>query len=277
MASGTSAVGKYVMGYTDRERRRLSLQASVINPMTEDLLRRAGIGGGMRVLDIGCGVGEVSLIAARLVGAGGHVTGIDLDPATLDIARGRATRESHRNLAFEQRNCDTIAGERYDAVIGRHILIHTPDPLHIVRCAAAAVRPGGIVAFQEFDFSTIMTGSPVLPLNTKVKHWFYETFQRAGLPADIGGRLFGLMRQAGLEHPQCRVEAAVDGGPDTIVYEWIAESLRSVVEKVVALGVASAEEVDIDTLESRLRDECVAAGGGVAHPLMYSAFARKPS
>jgi ubiquinone/menaquinone biosynthesis C-methylase UbiE len=240
-------------------------------------LRRAGIGGGMRVLDIGCGVGEVSLIAARLVGPSGHVTGIDLDPGALDIARGRATRESHRNLSFEQRNCDAIAGGRYDAVMGRHILLHSPDPLHIVRCAAAAVRPGGVVAFQEFDFSAITAGSPVLPLNVKVKSWFYETFKRAGLPADVGAQLFGLMREAGLDHPQCRVEAVVDGGPDSVAYEWIAESIRSIVEKVVALGVASAEEVDIDTLESRLRDECVAAGGGVAHPLMYSAFARKPA
>lgn len=277
MGSGASAVGKYVMGYTDRERRRLSLQASVINPMTEELLRRAGTGGGMRVLDIGCGVGEVSLIAARLVGPGGHVTGIDLDQGALDIARSRATRESHRNVTFEQRNCDSIAGGRYDAVIGRHILLHAPDPLHIVRCAAAAVRPGGIVAFQEFDFSSILPGSPALPLNSKVKSWFYETFRRAGLPADVGAQLFGLLLQAGLEKPQSRVEAVVDGGPDSVAYEWIAESVRSIVEKLVSLGVATAEEVDIDTLESRLRDECVRAGGGVTHPLMYGAFARKPS
>ena len=64
----------YVMGHDDRERRRLLLQASILNPLTEELFHRAGITSGMRVLDIGCGVGDVSLIAARLVGAHGRVT-----------------------------------------------------------------------------------------------------------------------------------------------------------------------------------------------------------
>jgi cyclopropane fatty-acyl-phospholipid synthase-like methyltransferase len=51
----------YVMGHDERERRRLTLQASIINPYTERLLMRAGISPGMHVLDIGCGVGEVSM------------------------------------------------------------------------------------------------------------------------------------------------------------------------------------------------------------------------
>jgi ubiquinone/menaquinone biosynthesis C-methylase UbiE len=77
---------RYAMGHSDRERRRLALQASVQNPTTEQLLRRAGILAGMRVLDLGCGVGDVSMLAAHLVGRHGSVTGIDLDEAALAIA-----------------------------------------------------------------------------------------------------------------------------------------------------------------------------------------------
>src|SRR5215470_15827424 len=69
----------YVMGHNDRERRRLALQAAVLNPLTDSFLRRAGVSAGMRVLDLGCGIGEVSLITARLVGPHGQVHGIDLD------------------------------------------------------------------------------------------------------------------------------------------------------------------------------------------------------
>ena len=79
----------YVMGHTDRERRRLALQASVINPLTDNFLRRAGVSAGMRVLELGCGIGEVSLIAARLVGPHGHVHCIDIDGPGLEIARDR--------------------------------------------------------------------------------------------------------------------------------------------------------------------------------------------
>jgi cyclopropane fatty-acyl-phospholipid synthase-like methyltransferase len=62
-----SATARYAMGYDDRERRRLQLQASIINPVTEQLLRRAGLGDGMRVLDVGSGVGDVAILAARIV------------------------------------------------------------------------------------------------------------------------------------------------------------------------------------------------------------------
>src|SRR3954466_3041833 len=80
----------YVMGHDDRERRRLSLQASIINPLSDQLLRRAGLSAGMRVLDIGCGVGELSMVAARRFGSGGRVTGIDIDGAALVRGAARA-------------------------------------------------------------------------------------------------------------------------------------------------------------------------------------------
>ena len=71
------------MGHDNRERRRLALQASILNPFTDHLLRRAGISASMRVLDIGCGVGDVSLLAARIVGRGGRVTSLDFDAQAL--------------------------------------------------------------------------------------------------------------------------------------------------------------------------------------------------
>src|SRR5215467_13056217 len=124
----TEATREYVMGHTDRERRRLTLQAAILNPLTDSFLRRAGLSAGMRVLDLGCGIGEVSLIAARLVGPHGRVHGIDLDPAALEIARTRARSAGHNQVTFEQVNLEKHStSEHYDAVIGRHILIHAVD------------------------------------------------------------------------------------------------------------------------------------------------------
>jgi SAM-dependent methyltransferase len=88
--AGPPPPAAYVMGYNDRERRRLALQATILNPFTEQLLRRAGISTGMHVLDLGCGIGDVSLMAARLVGRHGTVTAIDIDPKALAIAADRA-------------------------------------------------------------------------------------------------------------------------------------------------------------------------------------------
>ena len=105
MSSPESA---YVLGHTDQERRRLALQASLINPLTDAFLRRAGISAAMYVLELGCGIGEVSLIAARLVGAHGHVHCTDIDAAALEIACGRVRSAGHDHVTFEQSmRCNT--------------------------------------------------------------------------------------------------------------------------------------------------------------------------
>jgi ubiquinone/menaquinone biosynthesis C-methylase UbiE len=145
------------MGHTDHERRRLALQAAFLNPLTDGFLRRAGISAGMHVLELGCGIGEVSLIAARLVGPHGRVHCLDFDPKSLEVARGRTQSAGHDHVVFEQADInDHFPSRPYDAVIGRHILLHTPDALALLRKAAAIVHAGGVVAFHEGDFTFIL-------------------------------------------------------------------------------------------------------------------------
>src|SRR5215467_8656835 len=123
--SDTSA---YVMGHTDRERRRLKLQASLLNPFTEPLFRRAGISPGMDVLDIGCGVGDVSLLVAGLVGRYGSVTSVDFDAAALEKLTARAAAQGAANIECVKADIHEWKPPRkFDAVVGRHILIHTRD------------------------------------------------------------------------------------------------------------------------------------------------------
>src|SRR5215469_9338969 len=95
----------YVMGHDERERRRLALQASILNPFTEHLLRRAGISPGMQVLDIGSGVGDVSLLAARIVGRSGRITSLDFDELALKMLKQRASAESLATLNASRAMC----------------------------------------------------------------------------------------------------------------------------------------------------------------------------
>jgi len=265
----------YVMGHDDRERRRLSLQASILNPLTEQLLKRAGLSAGSRVLDIGCGVGEVSMLAARLVGDRGHVTGLDIDPGALAIASARAREQGLHHVHFAEGNVAVDrSGESYDAVVGRHILIHTPDPLAIIRTARSLLKPGGVAVFQEFDFSVVHHPFPEAPLHDRLHDIFREFFGRA-THGNIGTRLFRLFTQAGFSSPQCRVEYPMDGGASSPYYEWIAESFRSIMPRAAALGIVGSDEVaGIDSLAERLREEAVAQGCCVLAPAMVGCFAR---
>lgn len=266
----------YVMGHDDRERGRLALQASIINPITERLLARAGIAAGMRVLDAGCGVGEVSILAARLVGRHGEVTGVDIDEPALATARRKAQEAGLSQVKFVHSD---IGGYRpsgpVDAVIGRHILIHTPDPLGLLETASSILHTGGLAVFQEFDFDIVHRSYPESPLRERTFEIFRKFFG-AATHGNIGSRLYHLFVKAGFAHPDCRVEYAIDGGADSQFYEWCAESLRSILARAEALGLARSEDVQIDTLAERLRAECVALQSNFPAPAMIGCFGRKP-
>ena len=267
-----SAPPSYLMGHTDHERRRLGLQAEILNPLTEEFFVRAGVSQGMRILDLGCGIGDVALIAARLAGPRGQVVAVDMDGDALKIAQTRAADAGLEQIRFEQAKvAEYHAREPYDAVVGRHILIHTPDPLAILRHVTTQVRPGGIVAFEEYDLSRFYPNTPAKPLYEKTFQLFVDFFTRV-THADIGLRLLQLFRDVGLQNVQSRAEFMLDGGPDCLYYEWVAETVRSIIPKLEALGIATAKEIDVDTLAERLKAEALSVGGYLATPVVVGTF-----
>ena len=265
----------YVMGHDERERRRLVLQASILNPLTEQLFHRAGISPGMTVLDIGCGVGDVSLLAARLVGRYGSVTSVDIDPAALETLDARAFAAGMKNIECIQADIhEWKPGRRFDAVVGRHILIHSRDPLAVVRDCASLLHERGLAAFHEYDFSVVHRGWPPTPLRERVMEVFDQFFAQATC-SNMGSRLWTLFLEAGFERPDCRAEYPISGGSDSVYYEWITESFRSIQPRAIAQGIIAEGEFGLDTLEHRLREEATAAQSCIPAPAMIAAFARR--
>jgi ubiquinone/menaquinone biosynthesis C-methylase UbiE len=266
---------QYVMGHDDRERRRLALQASILNPFTEQLLRRAGISSGMHVLDLGCGIGDVSLMAARLVGRHGTVTAIDIDQAALAIAADRAREQALANLKFVQGSIDQYEpGRAFDAVIGRHILIHLRDPRAILGKAYECLSAAGVAVFQEYDFSTVHLAYPTCPLRDRLMAVFRDFFG-AMVHGNIGTQLLHLLLEAGFRAPDCRAEYPMDGGRDSPFYEWIVESFRNIAQRAAAVGIVKESEFDVDALEQQLRQEAASRNASIPAPTMVGCFARK--
>jgi len=78
----------------------------------------------MRVLDLGCGPGDVSFLAAEMVGASGWVIGIDQAPEAITLARNRAREKGIKNVDFELTPIEMFSSPiRFDAVVGRYILV----------------------------------------------------------------------------------------------------------------------------------------------------------
>ena len=120
----------YPFQSSDDERQRLILQNRLVAPLTERLFERAGIKPGMRVLDIGSGSGDVSFLAARVVGPTGSVLGLDCDPAQIKFAEQRAKVDALTNVDFMSGDFQSIElKQAVDAIVGRLVLMYAADPL----------------------------------------------------------------------------------------------------------------------------------------------------
>jgi len=175
MTEFTPASG-YALGSTDAEHERLIRQAKWLAAPTERFFREAGIGPGQRVLDLGSGVGDVALIAARLVDPSGEVVGIERDPRSIARAAARMAEAGLRNVSFTQSDAAQIPSDNpFDAAVGRYILMFLPDPVSVLRSLSYLVRPGGILAFQEPCWKTFLQQSARLPLWSSAASLLVET------------------------------------------------------------------------------------------------------
>ena len=270
----------YVLGHSEREFRRLQMQGKIYEDATVELLQAAGVGPGMRVLDIGCGVGDVSLLAARLVGPEGVVIGIDHSEAAVEVARDRATAAGMTHVDVRVGELDDLTLERsVDALVGRFILMHQADPAATLQHAARHVRAGGAVAILESHMELSATALNAFPPSSsfaRLMKWEIEVIRAAGAHTDMGLRLPVVFSRAGLPRPQLRLKAYVDGGPGSILYEYTTESLRSMLPLARKLGVTDVSEDDLDRLQRELEAGVVASEGVIVSPLVIAAWARLP-
>lgn len=266
---------EYALGHSEPELERLSAQARLVAPFTRNLFREGGIQPGMRVLDVGCGHGDVTLLAAEIVGPLGQVVGVDKAPAAVEAARRRAA---------QARNVEVVLGdvgeakfhEPFDAAVGRAVLMYCQDPVEALAAVARWVRPGGPVIFQEFDLRVVRS-HPRARLYEETLRLAIEAVRLAGADDDMGLGLHRVYTAAGLPAPAIRYEAAVGRADDTEVFEIVTDIVRSVLPSIERLGLGTAGELQPETLAGRMRDEVVGRNGVVAYPPLVGAHARRPS
>src|ERR1700746_2285110 len=90
----------YMLGHSPAESRRLIEQAELLAPITRRFLLAAGIRPGMRVLDVGSGMGDVAFLVADLVGPDGEVVGIDTSTGAVAAASARSASLAPAKISF---------------------------------------------------------------------------------------------------------------------------------------------------------------------------------
>jgi SAM-dependent methyltransferase len=233
------------------------------------------------VLDIGCGTGDVSVTVADVVGPQGSVLGIDRGPDAVAAARVKAEGLGIGHAHFEVTEIDDLhPPEPFDALVGRFVLMHQPDPAGALRTASACVRPGGVVAMVESYMELLRTGGhsePPSPLYGEVVRFKCAVVEGAGADLHAGGRLRTTFLDAGLPDPECRLETRLEGGAHSPYYEYVAESVRSMLPEARRLGIDTYREADVNDLAARLREEVVAVRGSLLVWPVVTAHARLPA
>ena len=277
MASNTPP--SYVLGQSLYEYERLMLQAKIVRPFTERFFTMAGLGPGMRVLEVGSGMGDVALLAAEMVGPKGHVLGVDRDAAALENARERARQHGCSSwVSFHPSALDEFnTADQFDAIVGRYVLLYQPDPGVTIRHLLKFLKPGGIVVFHELDFTDPRSSDPPCAFWDEIYALLSEAFRRAGNPPDYGRRVAKAFLDAGLPFPTVLAESLAGGGRGSYLYPWIANTLISVSPRLGEMGLAMPPGVMADeTLAKRLEEEAVASGSQILGPIQFGAWTRKP-
>jgi ubiquinone/menaquinone biosynthesis C-methylase UbiE len=278
MSAVHNPIEDYVLGNSAQEQERLKLQGRFLEKWTEQFLLSAGLEPGMSVLDLGCGMGDVSLLAARLVETSGHVTAIDRDPVIIKKARERGRNEGRgADIEFIQAELLNFHGERsFDAVVGRYVLFFQPDPVAAIAHAAKQVRPQGIIVFHEIDLANQIRSSPDGTLFERMWALVAEADRRGGVWIDLGLHLTRLFLDAGLPWPAIKAEVPVGGEPGSFIYRWLTETLRSLLPRIEQFGLASADELQLDMLVARMETEAVTLQAQLIGPLQFGAWTRNP-
>lgn len=252
---------RYVIRGGVEGRERLRLLSEVMGPSTSDLLAIVGIPSGSSCLDVGCGGGDVTFELARAVGSVGRVVGVDLDETKLDIARQEAEQGKLSNVVFESRDVtEWKPSELFDVVYARFLLTHLPNPSDVIGAMRQSIRPGGVIIVEDIDYRGHFAEPECPALNRSVE-FYMKSVRIRGADPNIGPRLPGLLREAGIEDVQMRLvqPAALQGGIKLL----ICVTLENIAEAVLKDGLATEEELReiIDELYKFARDPHTLLGG----------------
>lgn len=272
MTAPTEHGHHYVLGSHREELARLDHQAAAIDRPTRMLLQAAGITAGMRVLDLGTGLGHVARLVGELVGRSGAVVGIDQSADALSVARERTAAAGMTHVTFVEGNVTAwYTPDRFDAVVGRLLLFHLPDPPAAVRHHAAHLRPGGLFVAIDFDIGAARSEPPVAIAADSLR-WIEAGFRSAGAWPRIGATLGPILEKAGLQQVttlgiQTYLQAASPAGP-----ALISGVVRSLAPAIVRHGIATDDELGLDTLEARIAAAVRQAGAVVLPPTVAAAW-----
>jgi SAM-dependent methyltransferase len=246
-----------------QERARLAGIEALWEPGSRALLEAVGVGAGHRCLEVGAGGGALVEWLAERAGPEGRVLATDLDPRFLEPLAGETVEIRRHDITTGPPERDA-----FDVVHARLVVEHLPDPRAAVANMAAALRPGGWLVVEDYDW-TAFGGDPPDELTERIGAGVLGVMARGGFNPLYGRRVVSDVAAAGLEDVRGEGRQLVvdDAHPGFAFFRLSFEALRG---GAVAAGTMDA--ADADAFAGRLAD----GGLRVITPVVVAAIGRRP-
>jgi SAM-dependent methyltransferase len=149
--------------------------------------------------------------------------------------------------------------DHFDAVVGRNVLMYVADPAEVLRICADHLRPGGVMAFQEVEWSIterVDSMPSVAPLVQQAATWMIGGFRQARAEMQMGFKFPGIFLDAGLPLPQISLDGIAGTEADWVGYDFLTDALRDILPKLREYAIL-AEDLDATTYIKRMREEII--------------------
>lgn len=248
------------------ERERLESLSSLYDERSLALCERLGLTTGWHCLDVGAGTGSLARRLTQRVGPTGTVVALDVDTRFLE-----PLATENLQVVASDVTTEPLPSGRFDLVHARLVLEHLPARDDVLRSMAAALRPGGVLLIEDFDWSTTGLIDPPSELHARVVHACRTLFAGHAYDPEYGRKLPRRVEAAGLVEVGADAESVmVRGNADRGVPQWDL-LIHQLAPGLLGHGLLDAD--DLEAFHALTHDP----GTVCFAPLMVSAFGHAPS
>jgi ubiquinone/menaquinone biosynthesis C-methylase UbiE len=231
-----SADKDYLLGVNDYELWRLEYQHGVWKEVTDNFFDRLNVQQGWKILDVGSGPGFVAFDLRETPGTQGQVTALEPSELYLNHFKKHAKEQGWENTKAILGTAETagLPGNYYDLIFARWVIGFVPDPELFISKLMRALKPGGIIALQDYAFHGLFLyprGGDYEKLSPAVEEYWKFT----GGDLRMATRIPEIYKKLGLKMIEYKPNSLA-GNPSSGVFEWhhvfITHHVPLMVEKI---------------------------------------------
>ncbi len=239
------------------------------------MLDHTGLQPGAATLDLGCGPRGTIELLSRRVGPTGRVTGIDINPVHVALARKLVLEAGLGNVEVLQGDARRtgLPSATFDLVHARLLLINIPGPEEVVAEMARLTIPGGWIVIEEAD-AALHVCYPPHPAWDRLTEVFHAAYRSDGADLFVGRKVAAMLRHAGMIDvgAEARADVYPHGHSRRTIHPDLVVAMR---DKIIERGIADSEE--LEKVDAEVRAHLSDPDTLILPHLYFLAWGRKPN